>query len=114
MSGSPIFSEIDTETGKISICVRVDLLSATDMLSAVFYDQLLFVTVDINADFAVTDINLVRGFGSVDVGASFDYTVTACQCNESFECEPQILTQTSDALICIETNTTNVEIASIR
>jgi hypothetical protein len=37
-----------------------------------------------------------------------------CQCNESFECEPQILTQASDTLICIETNTTNVEIASVR
>jgi hypothetical protein len=38
-------SEIDTETGKISI-VRVDLLSATGMSSVVFYDQqLFFVTV---------------------------------------------------------------------
>jgi hypothetical protein len=113
VSESPIFSETDSETGKISICVRVDLLSATDMSSVVFYDQQLFVTVDMSADFAVTDIDLVRGFDSVDVGASFDYTVTACQCNESFECEPQILTQASDTLICIETNTTNVEIASI-
>jgi hypothetical protein len=114
VSESPIFSQIDTETGKISICVRVDLLSASDMSSVVFYDQQLFVTVDMTADFAVQDIDLVRGFDSVDVDASFDYTVTACQCNESFECEPQILTQASDALICIETNTTNVEIASIR
>jgi hypothetical protein len=114
VSESPIFSEIDTETGKISICVRVDLFSATDMSSVVFYDQQLFVTVDMTADFAVKDIDLVRGFDRVDVGASFDYAVTACQCNESFECEPQILTQASDALICIETNATNVEIASVR
>jgi hypothetical protein len=114
VSESPIFSEIDAETGKISICIRVDLLSATDMSSVVFYDQQLYVTVDMTADFAVMDIDLARGIDSIDVGASFDYTVTACQCNESFECEPQTLTQASDALICIETNTTNVEIASIR
>jgi hypothetical protein len=114
VSESPIFSEIDAETGKISICVRVDLLSASDMSSVVFYDQQLSLTVDMTADFAVQDIDLVRGFDSIDVVASFDYTVTACQCNESFECEPQILTQASDALICIETSATNVEIASIR
>jgi hypothetical protein len=114
VSESPIFSQIDTETGKISICVRVDLLSASDMSSVVFYDQQLFATVDMTADFAVQDIGLVRGFDSVDVGASFDYTCTACQCNESFECESQILNQASDALICIETSATNVEIASIR
>jgi hypothetical protein len=39
VSESPIFAEIDTETGKISICVRVDLLSASDIHSSiVFYD----------------------------------------------------------------------------
>jgi hypothetical protein len=114
VSESPIFSLVDSEAGKISICVRVDLLSATDMSSVVFFDQKLFVTVDMTAGFAVTDIDLVRGIDSVDLGASFDYSVTACQCNESFECAPQTLTQFSDTLICIETNTPNVEIASVR
>jgi hypothetical protein len=114
VSESPIFSLIDSEAGKISICVRVDLLSATDMSSVVFFDQKLFLTVDMTAGFAVTDIDLVLGIDSVDIGASFDYGMTACQCNEAFECEPQSLTQFSDTLICIETNTSNVEIASVR
>jgi hypothetical protein len=114
VSESPIFSLIDSEAGKISLCVRVDLLSATDMSSVVFFDQKVFVTVDMTAGFAVTDIALVLGIDSVDLGASFDYSVTACQCNESFECAPQTLTQFSDTLICIETNTPNVEIASVR
>jgi hypothetical protein len=38
ISESPIFAEIDTETGKNSICVRVDLLSASDILGVERYD----------------------------------------------------------------------------
>ena len=112
---SPIFSEIDAEAAAINLCVRVDLLQAGDGASSVvFYDQNLVITVDMTADFSVMNIVLVRENDSVDVGASFEYTMTACQCNEQLECVTDTLTQASDALICVETNATNVEIESIR
>jgi len=112
---SPIFSEIDAETATISLCIRVDLLQAGDGASSVvFYDQNLLITVDMAADFSVVNIGLVRENDSVNVGVSFEYTMTACQCNEQLECVTDTLTQASDALICVETNATNVEIESIR
>jgi hypothetical protein len=54
-----------------------------------------------SADFGAADIDLVRGFDSVDVGASLTTPSRPASATKSFECEPQILTQASDALICI-------------
>jgi hypothetical protein len=64
------------------------------------------------ADFAQMDIDLARGFDSVD-RRFFDHR-HGLPVQRIVLSEPQTLTQASDALICIETNTTNVEIASIR
>jgi hypothetical protein len=52
--GEPIFSEIDTETGKISISASI-YFRRLDLSSVVFYDQqLFFVDRDAIPDFAVT------------------------------------------------------------
>jgi hypothetical protein len=78
------------------------------MSSVVFYDQQLLLPLMHDRRLRQQmDIDLARGIDSVDVGASLT-TVTACQCNESFGVSPRPLPRLQ-MLICIETNTTNVE-----
>jgi len=115
ITGSPAYSQVDSETGLISLCVRVDLLlSENQTISAAFDHQKLFVTVDMTQNFLVKDIDLVRSDQTTYINASIAYNVTACQCDGfTHQCTDDTLTPASLAHICIETTSTDIAIDAI-
>jgi hypothetical protein len=102
--------------GYISMCIRVDLLLG-DLAetSVTFHEQKLFVTISLLQGFEVTGIDLNRLEADKENGTvTSNYTLSACQCDESFNCVNTILTQGSDVYICVETTAPNLEIAQVR
>lgn len=102
--------------GYISMCIRVDLLLG-DLAetSVTFHEQKLFVTISLIQGFEVTGIDLDRLEADEEDGnVTSNYTLSACQCDESFTCVNTILTQGSDVYICVETTAPNMEIAQVR
>ncbi len=97
------------------MCIRVDL-TLDSGTSVTFHEQKLYVTVGLTQGFEVQDISLERTAATNETGtATFDYEVTACHCNTTFECDDSIvLTQGSDILLCVETTAPNVKINDIR
>jgi len=110
---SPIFDRADAETGIISICSRVDLMG-DNSTSVNFHAQQIFIEIDLTASFSVMTIEMGESNVGITVNATLDYEVSACQCNEAFECVEEALEPGSEAIICVETNATSVEIAEIR
>ena len=113
--GSGIWFDGDIGVGFVSLCVRVDLLNDdANSTSVQFNEQRLFVTVDLTQDFHVEDIDLERDAPAEETEtATINYDIYACQCNASYVCNEETLTQGSDIYICVFSNESNVEIASI-
>jgi hypothetical protein len=102
--------------GYISMCIRVDLLLG-DLAetSVTFHEQKLSVTISMLQGFEVIGIDLDRLEADEEDGAvTSNYTLSACQCDESFTCVNAVLTQGSDVYICVETTAPNLEIAEVR
>jgi hypothetical protein len=113
VSRAQSFLRLIGETGKISICVRVDSSEYRHVVNSTTSSFLL----PLMHDRTPVDIDPARDLAKCKLTAGASLTSLhrhGLPVQRIVECEPQNLTQASDALICIETNTTNVEIASIR
>lgn len=111
-----VWTDVAVGEGLIQMCVRVDLMAnfGGTPLSVTFHEQKLFISINLLQGFFVTGIDLNRQnatdeTGSVDV----DYNLTACHCTAEETCVNSVLSQGSDACICIEATSDNLEIADV-
>mmetsp|Transcript_16871 Transcript_16871/g.25522 ORF Transcript_16871/g.25522 Transcript_16871/m.25522 type:complete len:469 (-) Transcript_16871:139-1545(-) len=101
-------------TGYVDFCVRVDL-RLNDGSSVNFDEHKVHITVGLSIGFNLSEaIDLDREaakeiFEEVDT----TYEIQSCQCNASFICEEETLSQGDDLYVCVFTNVTNIEISAI-
>ncbi|KAI2493938.1 hypothetical protein MHU86_20580 [Fragilaria crotonensis] len=115
VSSSNIWRSVDSTTGMIELCVRVDLLDGTGT-SYNFKEQKLYVTVDLTQGFTIAAVDVDRNAAGVDnTNANTEYGLNVCQCNASSICTTSTLVQGDAAFVCITTTAgSGVQIASIQ
>jgi len=117
-----IYSEISDITGKISVCVRADVVETagtgasganeitlddgkTTGVSVSFTETIYKVKLDVAQDFTSAAVTAVKVIDpTVDATADTNYGVTACQCDSSVstECATKSMNQNSVLDICVE------------
>lgn len=112
LSGSAIYAEPEAGSGLLTICVRVDLLN-DDLVSVVFDLRRLSVLLDTSANFDILDVEIDEREEETDLKASFEYNVTACQCDESLVCIDKPVDPDGITLLCVRTELDGVRVASI-
>jgi len=118
------FNGTSPNTNHILLCVRVDLTDKIDPTdptldkSVSFHEVKLNITIDMTQGFDVTDIQSDRDDATVtNETASLNYTVLAYPCTSSTSGDIQStmppLAQGDVCTICVETNATDVFVATI-
>ena len=108
-----IYTEPEIGTGFISLCVRVDLIDEDNKFLA--FDQHIFMfELDTSANFEMRSLFVEETMEEVQVKTSVDYSVSACQCDDSFSCVNEPIKEDEDVLICIATNQDGVFVATVQ
>ena len=109
---SPMYTEPESGTGLLALCIRVDLVDQ-EMVSVAFDQRRLSIFFDNSVNFEVVDVNVDETPQHTSVKASVDYSINACRCDESFNCVDTPLGKDADTLICISTEMEGVRVASV-
>ena len=115
VASSNLWTNVNSTTGRIELCVRVDLRDGTGT-SYNFKETKLYVTIDLSQGFTIAAIDVDRtAAGTVNTNAQTNYGLTVCQCNELSVCGIATLVQGDAASICITTTAgSGVEISSVQ
>lgn len=112
---SPLWTDgSDTSTGYVDFCVRVDL-RLNDGSSVNFDEHKFHVTIGLSAGFDISEVVDMDRDAAQEIFTEVvsTYEVQSCQCNESYICEEETLSQGDELYICVYTNVTNIEISAI-
>lgn len=109
------YSGVWTDDGVISVCLRVDLLLPSSGVSVHFHETKLLISVGLLQNFTITGVSVDREdpdeeTGSVDLG----FNITGFQCDQNGNPSDEVLQQGSDVYLCINTVSSDVEIADVR
>jgi len=122
MSQSSLWTNVNSTTGRIDVCVRTTLLLANDPTNTVynFDEQKVSVTIDLAQGFEVAAIDVDRGSAAENnADADTNYGLTFCQCNTQSTCASDTnimkINQGDPVFICIQTTANSgIEIDSVK
>jgi hypothetical protein len=107
---------VDEQTGdnKIQFCTMLELLRSEDNMSMTFKKSKFSLTLDMSAGFFVVSVNTNGQDIEVVQEDISMFDISACQCQESFDCDDTsvVVEQGSSIGICLMPSSTGVEITN--
>jgi hypothetical protein len=116
IQGSSLWTNEGSNSGRINLCVRTDLL-LLNHTSVHFHEQRLKILIGLSQGFSISAIDLDRTAPNQEsLSVSANYNITSCQCDANYDCISEsapAIVQGSNVLICIETLSLGVEIGGV-